>query len=171
MACRCGIASQLTAKAQIPLAYIFAETAEEREKLAKELKPLAKKHKGVINFATIDAKSFGQHAGNLNLEVGKFPAFAIQKTDKNQKFPYDQGKKMTKKEVGKFVDDFVAGKIEPSIKSQPIPETQEGPVTVVVAKNYEEIVIDNDKDVLLEYYAPWCGHCKAYVQAAHAHVL
>lgn len=147
--------------AGIPLAYIFAETPEERETLAKELKPLAQKHKGIINFATIDAKAFGQHAGNLNLEIGKFPAFAIQKTDKNQKFPYDQEKKITEKDIGAFVDDFVAGKVEPSIKSEPIPESNDGPVTVVVAKTYDKLVIDNDKDVLLEFYAPWCGHCKA----------
>ncbi|KAF2707391.1 protein disulfide-isomerase [Pleomassaria siparia CBS 279.74] len=147
--------------AGIPLAYIFAETQEERDTLAKELKPLAQKHKGAINFATIDAKSFGQHAGNLNLKADKFPAFAIQKTDKNQKFPYDQEAAITEKEIGKFVDEFLAGKVDPSIKSEPIPETQEGPVAVIVAKNYEEVVINNDKDVLVEFYAPWCGHCKA----------
>lgn len=147
--------------AGIPLAYIFAETADEREQFAKELKPLALKHKGAINFATIDAGSFGQHAGNLNLKTGQWPAFAIQRTDKNEKFPFDQDKKITEKEIGSFVDDFIAGKIEPSIKSEPIPESQDGPVSVVVAKNYQELVIDNDKDVLLEFYAPWCGHCKA----------
>ena len=100
----------------------------------------------------------------MNLEVGKWPAFAIQDVSKNQKYPFsDQGdvKAISEKKIGSFVADFVAGKIEPSIKSEPIPEKQEGPVTVVVAKNYQELVIDNDKDVLLEFYAPWCGHCKA----------
>lgn len=151
-------------QAGIPLAYIFAETPEERESLAKDLKSVAEKHKGKINFATIDSKAFGQHGGNLNLEVGKWPAFAIQDTQKNQKFPYTtQGSAsdLSAKKIGKFVDDFVAGKVDPSIKSEPIPEKQDGPVTVVVAKNYNELVIDNDKDVLLEFYAPWCGHCKA----------
>ncbi|CAI6338474.1 unnamed protein product [Periconia digitata] len=147
--------------AGIPLAYIFAEEPEERETLSKELKPVAEKFKGKINFATIDAKSFGQHGANLNLEVGKWPAFAIQQTDKNQKYPFDQTKSITAKEIGSFVEDFVAGKVEPSIKSEPIPESNDGPVTVVVAKNYDDLVINNEKDVLLEFYAPWCGHCKA----------
>ncbi|KAK3671435.1 protein disulfide-isomerase precursor [Recurvomyces mirabilis] len=150
--------------AGIPLAYIFAETPEERASIAKTLKPIAEKHKSKLNFATIDAGAFGQHAGNLNLEVGNWPAFAIQDTQKNQKFPFaKQGSAsdLSAKSIGKFVDDFVGGKVDPSVKSEPIPEKQEGPVTIVVAKNYQDVVIDNDKDVLLEFYAPWCGHCKA----------
>ena len=103
-------------QAGLPLAYIFAATADERKELANTLKPLAEKHKGKVNFATIDAGSFGAHAGNLNLEVDKWPAFAIQDVTKNQKFPFDQAKKLTEKDVGAFVDEFVAGKIKPSIK-------------------------------------------------------
>ena len=148
------------AQAGLPLAYIFAETPEERDQLSAELKPVAEKYKGVVNLATIDAKQFGAHAGNLNLEADKWPAFAIQDTVKNLKFPYDQSKTIDEAGIGAFIQKFVDGKVEPSIKSEPVPEKQEGPVQVVVAHNYKEIV-EEDKDVLLEFYAPWCGHCKA----------
>ncbi|KAF9887581.1 protein disulfide-isomerase precursor [Aspergillus nanangensis] len=147
--------------AGIPLGYIFAETQEEREKFVEEFKPIAEKLKGAINIATIDAKSFGAHAGNLNLDPQNFPAFAIQDSEKNAKYPFDQTKEFKAKDVGKFIQDVLDGKVEPSIKSEPIPEAQEGPVTVVVAHSYQDLVIDNEKDVLLEFYAPWCGHCKS----------
>lgn len=60
-----------------------------------------------------------------------------------------------------FVKDFLDGKLEPYLKSEPVPASQDEPVKVVVAKNFDEIVNDPTKDVLIEFYAPWCGHCKS----------
>jgi len=46
------------------------------------------------------------------------------------------------------------------MKSEAVPSSNDGPVKVLVAKNFDELVTKADKDVLVEFYAPWCGHCK-----------
>jgi protein disulfide-isomerase A1 len=53
-----------------------------------------------------------------------------------------------------------AGTLKPHIKSAPIPETNDEAVRVVVADSLEQEVVDAKKDVFVEFYAPWCGHCK-----------
>ncbi|WVZ07765.1 hypothetical protein V8G54_021111 [Vigna mungo] len=34
-------------------------------------------------------------------------------------------------------------------------------VVILSPDNFDEVVLDETKDVLVEFYAPWCGHCKA----------
>jgi len=33
-------------------------------------------------------------------------------------------------------------------------------VVDLTSANFDKIVLDDKKDVLVEFYAPWCGHCK-----------
>ena len=60
-----------------------------------------------------------------------------------------------------FIFCDTAGKIEAHMKSEAVPEPNDGPVKVAVAKNFDELVTKSKKDVLIEFYAPWCGHCKS----------
>lgn len=67
---------------------------------------------------------------------------------------------ITVDELKAFGENFLAGKLRPYLKSEPIPEKNDEDVKVAVSKNFEEIVLDESKDTLLEIYAPWCGHCQ-----------
>jgi len=143
----------------LPLAYLFYETNEHREALGKAAEATAKEFKGKVNFVYIDAAKFGSHASNINLKE-EWPAFGIQKPKDGLKYPFDQTKTIDAASIKDFVQRFVNGEIEPSIKSQPIPEKNDEPVLVLVAHEFEKFVYDPKKDVLVEFYAPWCGHCK-----------
>jgi protein disulfide-isomerase A1 len=122
---------------------------------------LAKKYKDKIIFGTVDVKIFDSIADDLHLEPDKWPAFAIKDAIKGQRFPLDQGQQLSEQVLSSFVKDFIGGKLKPAIKSEPVPETQQGPVTVIVAHTYGDVVINNEKDVLVDYYTQWCGPCKA----------
>lgn len=67
---------------------------------------------------------------------------------------------ITTERVAKFVNDFLDKKLTRYLKSEEIPASNDEPVKIVVGKNFDDIVINNTKDVLVEFYAPWCGHCK-----------
>lgn len=49
-----------------------------------------------------------------------------------------------------FLKDLEAGNLEPYLKSEPVPTDNSGPVTVAVAKNFDDVVTNNDKDTLIE---------------------
>jgi len=64
--------------------------------------------------------------------------------------------------IVKFVTDYEAGKLKPFVKSEPIPVEEEGPVYTLVGSEFKETINDKDHDVVVDFYAPWCGHCHQF---------
>jgi protein disulfide isomerase len=60
-----------------------------------------------------------------------------------------------------FVASYFDGSLKPFLKSEaPQPEDTTGDVVVLRGSSFNDLVLNNDKDVLVKFYAPWCGHCK-----------
>ncbi|GAB0094644.1 Protein disulfide-isomerase [Sergentomyia squamirostris] len=119
---------------------------------------VSKEFQDKITFA-ISAKDEFQHELNeYGYDyVGDKPLVLARDKD-NQK--YIMKDEFSVETLQKFAKDLLAGDLEPYVKSEAVPEKNDGPVKVAVAKNFAELVTDVDKDVLIEFYAPWCGHCK-----------
>ncbi|XP_027339712.1 protein disulfide-isomerase [Abrus precatorius] len=117
------------------------------------------------------AEQFRQHGvnfllGDVEASQGAFQYFGL----KEEQVPliiiqHNDGKKFFKpnlepENISTWLKAYKDGNIAPYVKSEPIPETNNEPVKVVVGDNLQEIVFNSGKNVLLEFYAPWCGHCK-----------
>jgi len=138
----------------LPLVYLFVGDNDDRKTVGPQVEAVAKELKGKMNFVYIDAAQYGGHANNLNLPVGEWPALSVE----HQSGKYPMKGEITTETVKAHCQGILDGTVQPSIKSEEPPATQ-GPVVVVTGKTFNEIVMQ-PKDVFVEFYASWCGHCK-----------
>jgi len=119
------------------------------------------KSEGVsVSFAISSVDEFRQELSEFGVESPSTSTkYVIGRGPNGEKYKFEGEYSVDTLE--KFARDLVAGKLEQYLKSEPIPTSNPDAVKTVVAKNFNEIVNDENKDVLIEFYAPWCGHCKS----------
>jgi len=113
-----------------------------------------------LNFAISNTEEFKGELAEFGVdEPSADTKYIIGRGAGNEKYKFEG--EYSVENLEKFARDLVAGNLVPYLKSEPVPTENPDAVKTVVAKNFDQVVNDPTKDVLIEFYAPWCGHCKS----------
>jgi len=148
-------------KFYIDVSYSTPANTKRTQYYINRLKKLTENEKatGKLQFAIVDKDDFRDEVEKLGLS-GVKGEVAVGIDDFSQNMKYKFTEEFNVNNLQKFVSDFLANKLKPYIKSEPAPDNSNNDVTVVVGETFNSVVLDPTKDVLIEMYAPWCGHCK-----------
>jgi len=120
----------------------------------------AKEFKGHLSVVKLDGVRWGEHAKHFGLS-GKLPGIVAEDREDNKNYVFDESKEPNVENLKAHFKGFLDKTLDPTLKSQDVPEKNDGPVATIVGKTFDSIVLAEEKDVLVEFYAPWCGHCKS----------
>jgi len=145
------------------LLLFMSAAAEDHAAKVEMARGIAKDYKGQMLFVTIntDEEDHKRIMEFFGMEESELPSMRIIKLEEDMSKFKPTSTELSDSNIRAFVKSYLAGELKPHLMSEEIPEDwDKEPVKVLVAKNFEEVAKDTSKDVLVEFYAPWCGHCK-----------
>ncbi|EER02313.1 protein disulfide-isomerase A6 precursor, putative [Perkinsus marinus ATCC 50983] len=151
----------------------YADWCGHCQQFAPEYEKAASALAGIVNLAAVNDQSVMGLYG-----VQGFPTVKFFGEDKSKPVDYSgprEAKGLVKYALShakKIANDRLAEKSKPkkakkdsggkSKKADTQPEGNEDDVIALTGSNFDKLVMQDPKSVwFVEFYAPWCGHCKA----------
>ena len=139
--------------------FLMFQSAED-EKYEHNLhnaRKVAKEMKGDMMFVTITTDE-AEHKRVLDffaITEDEVPTFRLSAGDDMVKFKPDN-KELSEENIRAFIQSWKDGELKPHLKSDDVPEDWDAAdVKVLVGKNFADVALDVEKDVFVEFYAPW----------------
>ena len=151
-----------------PFMVLFVDNATSSSSIEAQnnLRAIAKKIKKTLLVLVLDINGKDE-SNRVYKEEGvkekHLPALYIIERGKNVR--YQLKEELNSKNVWNFFQKWKKNELKPTYKGTEPPEKNEGPIYEVVHDTFEEIVINNDKDVLVEFYSPGCHNCQKVAPA------
>lgn len=128
-----------------------------------ELEQLARKNRQKIQFSIAAASDVESIVLDMHLQPSHLPTFAIREPSSNMRYPMLQSTTASLPEfiteVTAFTEDYLALKLQPTIKSEPTPPASPSALVKVVGQTYASIVNNSTRDVLLVFCIEVCAPC------------
>lgn len=153
----------------LPIVVLFADVQPKDKKnwdyLANRMRRIAQNYKDKLSFAIASKKPMNSFVKEHDLDLKEKHSLGVG--IRAGHIIYSMKEEFSFENVQSFVEDYIAGKLQGKQVDKPPPrpprELDVGDSKVIEATedNFQEEVMATDANVMLEFYAPWCGHCKS----------
>jgi protein disulfide-isomerase A1 len=146
-------------KTGLPLVWVFINYSNKNEMnlVQNELTILAQKVKDRCIFGHVNGIKWSNKAKEFGLGNSSMPGIVIDDAKKQKKWVYNGVFDVDS--VEDWINKVLLNKIHPTLRSEPIPIHNNGPVITLVGNTFRQTVLDNDKDVFVQHYSKFCTRC------------
>lgn len=96
-------------------------------------------------------------------DAAALPTVVALDKDANRRYPMPPSSPLEAVAIEAHVRQVLAGEAVPALRSQPVPppgKRDDDGFDVMVGATYEQEVLGQEHATVVQFYAPWCSHCK-----------